>query len=138
MATPWTPATGLKQYGLIVARKMGFIALGWVLVYFISQPFRHEGQLVNILMLFSPLVGAAAGLVAGWYMATDSAEDAGFTGLPLWVILVVASILPMFGVEGVMHLIFRSWVFGFGGWMVLSAAILMALASAVWNASSQG
>jgi hypothetical protein len=136
--TQWTPITGLKQYGLIVARKMGFIALGWVLVYFVSQPFRHEGGMVNILMLFSPMVGAAAGLVAGWYMATDSVEDAGFTGLPLWTILVLASIVPMWVVEGIMHLIFPAWIFGFGGWMVLSSAILLALASAVWNASSQG
>ncbi len=135
--TQWTPITGLKQYGLVVLRKMGFIALGWVLVYFISQPFRHEGGLVNILMLFSPLVGSAAGLVAGWYIATDSVEDSGFNGLFLWVILVAAAIIPMWVVEGIMHLIFKSWVFGFGGWMLLSAAMLLALASAVWHASSQ-
>ena len=98
--TEWTPMMGLKQYGLVVARKMGFIALGWVLVYFVSKPFRHENELVSILMLFSPMVGAVAGLVAGWYMSTDSVEDAGFSGLPLWTILVVASIAPMWIVEG--------------------------------------
>jgi hypothetical protein len=58
--------------------------------------------------------------------------------LPLWSILVAASIAPMWIVEGIMHLIFRGWTFGFGGWMELSAAMLLAMASAVWNASSQG
>ncbi len=137
MAQQWTPMTGLKDYSKVVLRKMGLIALGWVAVYFISQPFRREGQVINILMLFSPLIGAAGGLVAGWYMATDSVEDSGFNGLFLWVILVVAAIIPMWVVEGLMHLIFRSWEFGFGGWMVLSAAMLLAMASAVWYASSQ-
>ena len=63
----------LSNYGKIVARKMGFVALGWIPVYFISQPFRgdtsREG--INILMLFAPLIGAFAGVVAGWYLATD-------------------------------------------------------------------
>jgi hypothetical protein len=59
------------------------------------------------------------------------------SGLALRVILVLASVLPMWIVEGIMHLIFRSWSFGFGGWMELMAATIMAMAAAVWHESSQ-
>jgi hypothetical protein len=128
--------TGLKEYGLVVGRKMGFIAIGWILLYFISPPFRKEGDL-NILMLFAPMIGALGGLVAGWYMATDSVEDAGMSGLPLRIILVIASVLPMWVVEGIMRLILPTWHFGFGGWMELMAATIMAMATAVWHESSQ-
>jgi hypothetical protein len=135
----WTPFTGLKDYSKVLSRKMGFVALGWVLVYFISHPFRTEGGVVNVLLLFSPMIGCIAGLVAGWYMATDAVEDSGgLTGFPLWIILIVASCLPMWAVEGIMHLLLPAWTFGFGGWMLVSAANLMALASAVWLSSTQG
>jgi hypothetical protein len=133
----WTPLTGLKDYARVLARKMGFIALGWILVYFISHPFRTETGMINVLLLFSPLIGSIAGLIAGWYMATDSVDDSGMTGLPLWVVLVVATCIPMWGMEGIMHLILPKWNFGFGGWMLLSAATLIALAACVWHASSQ-
>ncbi len=133
-SSQWNLATGLRSYGLVLLRKMAFIAIGWLVVYFITQPFRPEG---SILMLFAPMIGALAGLVAGWYMATDAAEDSGLFGLGLWVILVAASVLPMWGVEGIMHLILPKRPFNFGGWMVLSAANLLALAAAVWHESSQ-
>jgi hypothetical protein len=134
--TQWTPLTGLKEYSRVLGRKMAFIAIAWVILYFLSQPFRKEADL-NILMLFAPMVGAFAGLVAGWYMATDAVEDAGMSGLPLRIILVIASVLPMWIVEGIMHLIFPTWNFGFGGWMELMAATIMAMATAVWHESSQ-
>jgi hypothetical protein len=126
------------RYLAILARKMGFVALGWIIVYFISQPMRWvpEDGGVNILTLFGLLVGAVAGLIAGWYLATDSVEDSSLSGIVLWVILVIASVLPMWIVEGLLHLITR-WSMNFGGFMVLTAATLMALASAVWYASSQ-
>ncbi|HEY4330840.1 MAG TPA: hypothetical protein VGN88_13950 [Phycisphaerae bacterium] len=123
----------LKQYAAIVGRKMGYIAIAWVVIYFVSQPFRRpEG----ILMLFAPMIGAMAGLVAGWYMATDAAEDSSLSGMTLWVILVVASVIPMWVVEGVMRLILR-WPMEFGGFMLMTAACLLAMASAVWLASTQ-
>jgi hypothetical protein len=132
----WTPLTGLRSYSVVLARKMGFIALGWILVYFISHPFRTENGL-NVLLLFSPMIGAIAGLVAGWYMATDAVEDSGLTGLFLWTILVVSTCIPMWAMEGLLHLLFPKWPFGFGGWMLLSAATLIALATCVWHSSSQ-
>ena len=57
--------------------------------------------------------------------------------LPLRVILVIASVMPMWVVEGIMRLIFPTWNFGFGGWMELMAATIMAMATAVWHESSQ-
>lgn len=130
----WNPAEPLKRFGLILLRKMGYIALAWVVVYFISQPFRDEKSL--FLSLFAPIPGAVAGLVAGWYVATDSVEESSLQGLVLWVLLVIAAVLPMWVVEGIMHLITR-WPMNFGGFMLLTASSLMALAAAVWHASSQ-
>jgi hypothetical protein len=128
----------LKSYALVLARKMGLVAVGWVGVYFLSQKFRTPGQDgINILMLFAPLIGAIAGLVAGWYVATDAVEDSQMSGLGLWVILVAASVIPMWVVEWVMHLIFPTWPMEFGGFMVVASANLLALASAVWHASAQ-
>lgn len=57
-------------------------------------------------------------------------------GIALWVILVAAAVLPMWVTEGVLRLILR-WPMNFGGFMVLTAGNLMALAAAVWHASSQ-
>lgn len=130
-----TPMDMLSAYAKVLGRKAGFVALGWLLVYFISQPFRHEGDL-NILMLFAPMLGALAGLVAGWYLATNAVEDSNMNGLVLWVILVVASVAPMWIVEGIMKLLL-GWPMNFGGFMLITAATLLALASAVWHASSQ-
>jgi hypothetical protein len=133
----WMAMDFLKQYGLVVARKAGFIAIGWVLVYFISQPFRKEGDL-NVLMLFAPMIGSIAGLIAGWYMATDAVEDSSLSGIVLWVILVLGTVLPMWTVEGIMAVIMpATWKLNFGGFMLLTASTLLGLATAVWHASSQ-
>jgi hypothetical protein len=59
------------------------------------------------------------------------------TGLGLWTILVIAGCIPIWAMEGLMHLIFPSRVFGFGGWMVVMSAMILTLAAAVWHASSQ-
>ena len=125
----------LRQYALIVLRKMAFIAIGWIAIYFISQPFRSGN--FNVLMLFAPMLGALAGLVSGWYMATNALEDSSMGGLPLFVILVLAAVAPMWFMEWFLHLFFRTWELGFGGYMLLAAANLLALASAVWHAASQ-
>jgi hypothetical protein len=130
----WSPAEPLKWFSVVLLKKMGYIALAWVVVYFISQPFRDEKSL--FLSLFAPIPGAIAGLVAGWYVATDSVEESSLQGLFLWVLLVTAAVLPMWVIEGILHLITR-WSMNFGGFMLLTASSLMALAAAVWHASSQ-
>jgi hypothetical protein len=133
----WTPIQGLKEYGAVLGRKMGFAALGWLVLYFASQPLRQESGMINVLTLFAPMVGAIGGLVVGWYMAINAVEDSGFSGLPLWTLLVAASWVSMCVVEWIMHLILPRWNFGFGGWMVLMSGMLLSLATAVWYASSQ-
>jgi hypothetical protein len=135
----WTPVDALKSYAPILLKKMAFVAIGWVVIYFISQPFRREpedGSGINILMLFSPLIGAVGGLVAGWYLATDAVEDSNLHGLMLWVLLVVGAVAPMWAVEGLMRTLMHKPM-TFGGFMLLTAANLLALAAAVWHASSQ-
>jgi hypothetical protein len=134
----WSPLELFKRFGKILGRKMAFVAVGWLIVYFITQPMRQvptDGG-VNILTLFGPVIGGLAGLIAGWHMATDAVEDSSMHGITLWVVLVAAAVIPMWVVEGIMRL-FTHWPMNFGGFMVLLAANLLALASAVWLASSQ-
>jgi len=134
----WNDLDQLKRYGLILAKKVGLIAVGWAVLYFISRPMRVEPTNggVNVLMLFGLLVGCIGGLVAGWYVATDAVEDSSLQGMTLWIILVSAAVVPMWGMEWVLRLMTK-WPLGFGGYMMLVGGTLMALASAVWLASSQ-
>lgn len=63
----WSPFELFKLYGKILGRKMAYVALGWVVIYFLTQPMRvvpTDGG-VNILTLFGPAIGGLAGLVAG-------------------------------------------------------------------------
>jgi hypothetical protein len=123
----------VREYGPTYGRKVAFIAIAWIAIYFISQPFR---QPLSAMMLFAPMIGSIAGLVAGWYMAENSVEDSSLSGLPLFVLLVVGAVLPMWGMEGILHMIFGK-ALNFGGFMLLTAASLLALAASVWHASSQ-
>jgi len=134
----WSPLQALGPYLVILARKMAFVSLGWVAVYFLSQPMRAEpanGD-INILSLFGMVVGCFAGLLAGWYLANDAVEDSSLHGIVLWVLLVLSAVAPMWLIEALMHMITR-WPLNFAGFLILTAATLMALASAVWYASTQ-
>lgn len=138
MPSTWSPADLLKQYSRILLRKMGLLAVGWIVVYFVSQPMRYvptDGG-VNISTLFGLLLGGFAGLVMGWYMATDAVEDSNLHGIGLWILLVAASVAPILIVESIFYLILR-WPVNFGGYMVGVSAALMALSAAVWHATSQ-
>jgi hypothetical protein len=128
----------LKRYAVIYARKVAFVALSWVVVYFVFQFMRRvpANGMVNISTLFALLVGAAAGLVSGWYLATDSVEDSSMQGLPLWCVLVAGAALPMWIVEAILKAL-THWPMNFGGYMMLTAATVMALATAVWIESAQ-
>ena len=133
-ATEWTPLEGLRQYGLILLKKMGFIAIGWVIVYFISHPFRISGEF-NVLMLFSPLIGAFAGVGIGWYLAENAVEDSPLLGMGLWVTLTAAGWAAIWVVEGVLHRIMHRPI-EFGGWMLISTAMILSMAAAVWRSSA--
>ena len=130
----WSVADTIKQYALIFLRKTAFVALAWLVIYFLTQPMRSDHM--SVLPLFGLPLGAFAGFVAGWYLATNSVEDSNLQGMPLWCTLVTGAVLPMWLVEGLLKLL-THWPMNFGGYMMLTAATVMALASAVWVASAQ-
>lgn len=131
-----SPGGFLKGFGLILLRKAAFVALAWIAVFFISHPFRRDNGGLNVLWLFSPLIGAFSGMVAGWYLATDSVEESSLSGIVLWILLVIAAVTPMWIVDFALSFLLR-WPMNFSGFMLLAAASLLALAAAVWHASSQ-
>jgi hypothetical protein len=139
MAQQISPIETLKRYAPVLFRKLGFIALGWVVLYFLSHPFRVSDSRagINVLVLFAPMLGALGGLVAGWYLVDKAGEDSEVNGMALWVPLILMTWLTIGVVEGVMRLLFRSWEFGFGGFMEVMAAMLLSGATIVWYGSSQ-
>lgn len=128
--TAGVPITVLRDFALSLLKKMGYMALMWVVVFFVSQ-WLAEG----IGTLFAMMLGAIAGLIIGWFMAEDAVERAGFTGMPLWVGLIVASWAPIWVTEGLLKWI-TGWDMTFGRWMLITAAMLMSLAASVWRASA--
>lgn len=125
----------LQQFLLgLLKRKLSWIALGWAIVYFSTQ-WMNEG----IPTLFAPFVGALAGMIIGWVVGENAVEEAGFSGLALWVILVVACWLTLAFDEWVLGFIMShaaGWQMSFGRWMLLMAAMVLSLAAAVWRASA--
>jgi hypothetical protein len=133
-ASEWTPLQGLRDFGLVIARKDGFVAAAWVVVYFLTQ-WVNAGT----TMLFAPLIGAIAGVAIGWYLAEDAAEDAGFTGLSLWIILTIGCWAPMWIVEWILGAIMKhaaGWQMDFGRFMMLMTAMILGFASAIWRSSA--
>jgi hypothetical protein len=123
---------GLKNFGKMLAKKIGISALVWLILYFLGQPFR---QPESVLALFSPVPGCLVGGAIGWWMAEDAVENAGFTGLPLWTILVAASLIAIWPVEWILKL-FTHWEMYMGGFMMAACATTLALAAAVWRSSA--
>lgn len=124
------PITVLRDFGIHLLKKIGYMCLLWTGVYFLSQ-LMAEG----VGTLFAMTLGSIAGLVIGWTMAEDAVEKASFTGIPLWTILVLSSWAPIALTEWFLKL-FTHWDLTFGRWMLITAAMLMGLASSVWRASA--
>lgn len=124
------PATVLKDYAIYLLKKIGCLALMWVAVFFISQ-WLAEG----IGALFGMSLGAVAGLIIGWVLAEDAVERSSMTGLPLWTTLVICSWLTI-GITEMVMKFFTGWEMTFGRWMLITAAMLLAMASTVWRASA--
>ena len=77
---------------------MGFIAAGWLGIYFLTQPFRQVESVWALLCAGSGAIAAGG----GYAMATDAVEDSSMHGLALWVILWWRRcVLLMWAVEGV-------------------------------------
>jgi uncharacterized membrane protein YfcA len=128
--TTGVPLTVLRDFAVYLLKKMGYMALFWVVIYFYWRRGAVDFKMGIIMML-----GGLAGLVIGWFMAEDAVERSSFTGMTLWVTLVIASWIPIWLVEVVLKLI-TGWPLTFGRWMCITAALLLALASAVWRASA--
>jgi len=131
-----------KRYAKRLGKQMAIIAGAWAILYFPSQSF-NEGL---FWPLFSLLVGGLVGLVAGWWVAENAVEEAGFSGLSLWIILVAACVGAFWGTEIILGTVVPwvsswfghpgPWPIGFGRWMMLSSATILAMVSAVWRASA--
>jgi len=124
------PLTVLRDFGIHLLKKMGYMCLMWVVVYFVSQPLAE-----GIGTLFAMTVGSIAGLVIGWFLAEDAVERSSFTGIPLWTILVLASWFPIWLTETILKF-FTHWDMTFGRWMLITAALLLSMAASIWRASA--
>jgi len=120
----------LRPLAMHLGRKIFWITLVWVILYFSTQWVAEGGA-----SLFSLPIGVAAGFVIGWWLAEEAVDAAGFSGLVLWIILVLAAWMPLIVVEWLLGAV-TGWSMGFGRWMLLSVALIMSMASAVWRASA--
>jgi hypothetical protein len=115
-----------------LAKKIAWLILAWIVIFFISQLFA-KGPWI----LMEPAIGAIAGATAGWAIADDAASEAGFTGIILWVLLVLACWLPIWGTQGAMAWIMGAtagWKMTFGQWMLLTMATIFSLIASIWRA----
>jgi hypothetical protein len=120
----------LKGYLRHLAKKVLCVLLAWVGIYFCTQ-WVAEGP----PSLFSLPIGVTAGVLIGWWLAEDAVEHAGFTGLTLWTLLIVACWLPIAVAELTLGQI-TGWTMGFGRWMLVAAVLVMSMAATVWRASA--
>lgn len=133
---PLTQSHGAAEYLrrtlIYVGRKSLWIAAGWVIVYLIARIFAS-----GPLMLIEPVLGAIFGGAAGWEMGDDAVSECGFTGLFLWIFLVLGCWVPIWLVTWIEQTIVRhlfGWHLTFGDWMLLTMATLLSLMAALWRA----
>ena len=133
---PLTQSHGAAEYLrrtlIYVGRKSLWIAAGWVIVYLIARIFAS-----GPLMLIEPVLGAIFGGAAGWEMGDNAVSECGFTGLFLWIFLVLGCWVPIWLVTWIEQTIVRhlfGWHLTFGDWMLLTMATLLSLMAALWRA----
>ena len=133
---PLTQSHGAAEYLrrtlIYVGRKSLWIAAGWIVVYLIARIFAS-----GPLMLIEPVLGAIFGGAAGWEMGDNAVQECGFTGLFLWVLLVVGCWTPIWLVTWIEQASVArlfGWHLTFGDWMLLTMATLLSLMAAVWRA----
>lgn len=115
-----------------LGKKILWIVLAWVAIYFISQLFAKGSW-----MLMEPAIGAIAGAAVGWEIADNAVSEAGFTGIILWVLLVLSCWVPIWATQGLMQWIMAAalaWKMSFGQWMLLTMATIFSLISSIWRA----
>ncbi len=115
-----------------LGKKILWVIAAWVVIYFISQLFSKGSW-----MLVEPVIGAIAGAATGWEIADNAVAEAGFTGMILWVLLVLSCWIPIWGTLGLMQWIMAGalgWKMTFGQWMLLTMATIFSLIASIWRA----
>ncbi len=87
-------------------------------------------------MMFAPFIGAVAGGVIGWYVADDAVAEAGFGGIVLTILLVLACWIPVWFTDWLLNQIMHAllgWPMTFGRWMVLTFTTIFSLIASVWR-----
>ena len=123
----------LKRLGVLLVRRMTFVAIMWTTLYFAMQwAATGPAMLVNLL------VGSLAGVVIGWQMSDNAVQEIGLTGLLLTIVLVLACWIPMWALQSLWASLmshFAGWKMTFGRWMLLSSSTILSMATAAWRLS---
>ena len=115
-----------------LGKKILWIVLAWIVIYFLSQLFSKGSW-----MLVEPVIGAVAGAAVGWEIADNAVSEAGFTGIILWVLLVLSCWIPIWATQSLMQWIMADalgWKMSFGQWMLLTMATIFSLIASIWRA----
>ena len=115
-----------------LGKKILWIILAWIVIYFLSQLFSKGSW-----MLAEPVIGAVAGAAVGWEIADNAVSEAGFTGIILWVLLVLSCWIPIWATQSLMQWIMADalgWKMSFGQWMLLTMATIFSLIASIWRA----
>lgn len=121
----------LLRFSIFLGKKDLWIAGAWVIIFFISQLTAS-----GVPMLFDPFIGAVAGGIIGWYIADDAVAEAGFTGIVLTILLVLACWIPVWWTDWLLTHIMHAlvgWPMTFGRWMLLTFTTIFSLIASVWR-----
>ena len=121
----------LRRLLIFLGKKDLWIAGAWVIIFFITQLTAS-----GVPMMFAPFIGAVAGGVIGWYVADDAVAEAGFGGIVLTILLVLACWIPVWFTDWLLNQIMHAllgWPMTFGRWMVLTFTTIFSLIASVWR-----
>ena len=121
----------LLRFTIFLGKKDLWIAGAWVIIFFISQLAAS-----GVPMLFDPFIGAVSGGVIGWYIAEDAVAEAGFSGIVLTILLVLACWIPVWWTDWLLTHIMHAlvgWPMTFGRWMLLTFTTIFSLIASVWR-----
>ena len=121
----------LRQLLIFLAKKDLWIAGVWVIIFFITQLTAS-----GVPMLFDPFIGAVAGGIIGWYIAEDAVAEAGFGGIVLTILLVLACWIPVWFTDWLLNQIMHAllgWPMTFGRWILLTFTTIFSLIASVWR-----
>ncbi len=127
-----SPFEGLFRLLQFLGKKLLWVSIAWIVLYFISQLFAKGSW-----MLVEPAIGAIAGAATGWEIADNAVSEAGFTGIILWILLVLSCWIPIWGIQLLMQVLMHitlGWQMTFGQWMLLTMATIFSLIACIWRA----